>query len=46
MCKIDKSMYNFIVSDGTANIADVVFVKMLLDLWGALGWVKQPEENS
>jgi hypothetical protein len=34
------------VSDGTADVADVVYVNMSLDLWGVLGWVKQQEENS
>jgi hypothetical protein len=30
-------IYNFIVSDGTADVADVVYVNMELDLSGALG---------
>jgi hypothetical protein len=34
------------VSDGTADVVDVVYVNMQLDLWGALGWVKQQGDNS
>jgi hypothetical protein len=34
------------VSDGTADVVDVVYVNMYLDLWGALGWVKQQGEDS
>ncbi len=29
-----------IVSGETADVVDVVYVNMQLDLWGALGWVK------
>ncbi len=34
------------MSDGTADVVDVVYVNMELDLWGALGRVKQQGENS
>jgi hypothetical protein len=34
------------VSDGTADVVDVIYINMSLDLWGVLGWVKQQEENS
>jgi hypothetical protein len=36
----------FLVSDETADVVDVVYVNMYLDLWGALGWVKQQGKNS
>jgi hypothetical protein len=35
-----------IVSDGSADVVDVVFVIMKLDLWGALEWVKEQGKNS
>jgi hypothetical protein len=34
------------VSDETADVVDVVYVNMQLDLWGALGLVEQQGENS
>ncbi len=33
------------VSDETADVVDVVYVNMQLDLWGALGWVKQQGQD-
>ncbi len=46
--KIQKSKTSLdtVVSNKTAAGADVVYVNMQLDLWGALGWVKQQGENS
>jgi hypothetical protein len=34
------------VPDGTADVVDVIYVNMYLDMWGAFRWVKQQGEDS
>jgi hypothetical protein len=42
----ESSFKVWIVSDRAADVVDVIYVTMLLFLWGALGWVKQQGEKS
>jgi hypothetical protein len=48
MAKLCSFLKNSVssVSDETADVVDVVCVNMSLDLWGALGWVKQQGVDS
>jgi hypothetical protein len=44
--KYAKNQKIVVVSDRTADVVDVVYVNMYLDLWGTMGWVEQQGKNS